>query len=559
MDSNRMGREAPVLVVGAGPAGLVTAIGLARLGVRPIVVERGRGVTPAPRGNVLGTRTAEILRCWSLEDQLRALAVDAVPALRSADTLADAEDLLDLLPRTDGPRVGHEVLSPTAPIVVGEDVLESMLRAHLQAYGVTVVSGLELASLRQDRHGVTAVLAERRSRRRLTVQARYVVGADADGARLRALANVVMDGPEQVERYVGTLFRAPLAGQAPASAQYAATAVLAPEGVGIFQPMGADDRWLFSAPRPPWLPSAADDGRAARERSVRATAGVRDLDLEVLNVSEHSFAAQVAERYRVGRAFLAGEAAHRVTPRGASNVDAAVEDGYNLAWKLAFVLGGWAGDDLLDTYESERRPSALAAAERALGGARSYGPLAPLAPPDHLGDIVGGLPTTYASGAIADDGTDPDDAAEASGRSARPGARAPHLWLGRDGDCVSTVDLFDGAVTLLLGSDGDRWRAAAAHPARGSSVPVRTYTVGAPGCVRDPRAQFAELYGIDPDGAVLVRPDGIVAWRARTVAGHNPAAALAQGLSALTGRATPRPSELSTPLRSPTELDALSA
>ena len=104
--ADRMGRHAPVLVVGAGPAGLVTAIGLARLGVRPIVVERGRGVTPAPRGNVLGTRTAEILRSWSLEDQLRGLAVDAVPALRSADTLADAEDLLDLVPRAGGPTVG---------------------------------------------------------------------------------------------------------------------------------------------------------------------------------------------------------------------------------------------------------------------------------------------------------------------------------------------------------------------------------------------------------------------------------------------------------------------
>ena len=550
--ADRMGRHAPVLVVGAGPAGLVTAIGLARLGVRPIVVERGRGVTPAPRGNVLGTRTAEILRSWSLEDQLRGLAVDAVPALRSADTLADAEDLLDLVPRAGGPTAGGaaDVLSPTAPIVVGEDALESVLRAHLQAYGVPVVSGLDLASLRQDEHGVTAVLAERRRRRRLTVQAQYVVGADADGARLRALADVAMGGPEQLERYVGTLFRAPLAGRAPASAQYAATAVLAPEGVGIFQPMGADDRWLFSAPRPPWLPSAADDGRAARERFVRAAAGLRDLDIEVLDVSEHAFAAQVADRYRVGRAFLAGEAAHRVTPRGTSSVDAAVEDGYNLAWKLAFVLGGWAGDDLLDTYESERRPAAVASAERALRGARSYGPLAPLAPPDQLGDVAGGLPTTYGSGALADDGTDPDAEAESAGRSARPGARAPHLWLGRDGDCVSTVDLFDGVVTLLLGSDGDRWRAAAAHPARGSSVPLRTYTVGAPGCVRDPRAQFAELYGIDPDGAVLVRPDGIVAWRARTVAGRNPAADLTHAMSALMG--TP-------PTPRPTELDAVSA
>ena len=399
-DGTRMGRHAPVLVVGAGVAGLVTAIGLARLGQRPIVVERGRGVTPAPRGNVLGTRTAEVLRAWSLEDRVRAQAVDAVPALRSADTLADAGDVVDLAPGG-----GPDVISPTTPVVVGEDVLESVLRAHLQAYGVPVVSGLELASLRQDELGVTAVLAERRTRRRLTVQAQYVVGADGDGARVRALLDVAVTGPDQVERYVSTLFRAPLARLAPTSAQYAATAVLAPEGIGIFQPVGGDDRWLFSSPRPPWLPSAADDGRAARERMVRAASGVPDLDVDVLDVTEHTFAAQVADRYRVGRGFLAGEAAHRVTPRGASTVDAAVEDGYNLAWKLAFVLGGLAGDELLDTYEAERRPAATAAAERALAGARAYGPLAPLAPPDHLGDVVGGLPARYRTGALADDGS----------------------------------------------------------------------------------------------------------------------------------------------------------
>ena len=366
-----------------------------------------------------------------------------------------------------------------------------------------------------------------------------MVGADGDGARVRGLLDVAVTGPEQVERYVSTLFRAPLARLAPAAAQYAATAVLAPEGVGIFQPVGADDRWLFSAPRPPWLPAATDDGRVARERMVRAAAGVPDLDVDVLDVSEHTFAAQVAARFRVGRGFLAGDAAHRVTPRGASSVDAAVEDGYNLAWKLAFVLGGLAGDELLDTYEAERRPAATAAAERAMQGAQAYGPLAPLAPPDHLGDVVGGLPTRYRAGALADDDRSvPDD--ESSGRYGRPGTRAPHLWFGRDGDCVSTVDLFDGVVTLLLGPDGDAWRAAAAHPARTGAPPLRTYTVGAPGCVRDPRAQFTELYGIDPDGAVLVRPDGIVAWRARSAAGRNPAADLAQALAAVTGRRATR-------------------
>ena len=221
-----------------------------------------------------------------------------------------------------------------------------------------------------------------------------------------------------------------------------------------------------------------------------------------------------------------------MTPRGASTVDAAVEDGYNLAWKLAFVLGGLAGDELLDTYEAERRPAATAAAERALAGARAYGPLAPLAPPDHLGDVVGGLPARYRTGALADDGSSGRE------RQTRHASAPPVVRPGRG--LASTLDLFDGTVTLLLGPDGDAWRAAAAHPARTSALPLRTYTVGAPGCVRDPRALFTELYGIDADGAVLVRPDGIVAWRARSLAGRNPAADLARALAAVTGRGATR-------------------
>src|SRR5262249_56928935 len=107
---------------------------------------------------------------------------------------------------------------------------------------------------------------------------------------------------------------------------------------------------------------------------LRAAAGVPDLDVTVLDVTEHAFAAQVADRFRVGRVFLAGDAAHRLTPRGVSAVDAAVADGYNLAWKLAFVLARGAEPQLLDSYEAERRPRAVAAVERVLAVAAAYGP-----------------------------------------------------------------------------------------------------------------------------------------------------------------------------------------
>ena len=281
-DGTRMGRYAPVLVVGAGVAGLGHRD---RAGPAGPAADRGRARSrrhPGPARQRAGDPYRRGAPRVGAGGPGARAGRRRGPALRSADTLADADDVVDLAPGG-----GPDVISPTTPVVVGEDVLESVLRAHLQAYGVPVVSGLELASLRQDELGVTAVLGERRTRRRLTVQARYVVGADGDGARVRALLDVAVTGPDQLERYVSTLFRAPLARLAPTSAQYAATAVLAPEGIGIFQPVGGDDRWLFSSPRPPWLPSAADDGRAARERMVRAASGVPDLDVYVLDVTEH--------------------------------------------------------------------------------------------------------------------------------------------------------------------------------------------------------------------------------------------------------------------------------
>jgi hypothetical protein len=266
---------------------------------------------------------------------------------------------------------------------------------------------------------------------------------------------------------------------------------------------------------------------------VRTAVGVPDLDVEILGIDPWVAAAEVAERYRVGRVFLAGDAAHHMPPTGGFGLNTGVQDAHNLAWKLAAVLNGWAGSGLLDTYEAERRPFGQFVTEQCLETAISMGrgpqstdtsSAAPkLARPEfhnELGMIFGAC---YDSTAVIPDGTSLPVVANPVAdyvASARPGSRAPHVWLTRDGRRMSTHDLVDMRFTLFAGTRGEPWRDAACAVALSTGVPLDAYSVGPGADVGDPDEQWLSAYGIEADGAVLVRPDGHVAWRHRSGAGQ---------------------------------------
>jgi hypothetical protein len=252
--------------------------------------------------------------------------------------------------------------------------------------------------------------------------------------------------------------------------------------------------------------SAADLSEARLVELVRAGVGKRDLAVRIDGYSRWRATATVAHRLRDGRVFIAGDAAHLMPPNGGFGGNTGIHDAHNLAWKLALVIKGQAGPELLDTYETERRPVAVFTAEQAFSRyvARTAPWLAARAEPEPLvDDLPIELGYLYNSplGVHADPRT----------TCGVPGSRAPHLWLGRHGERISTIDLA-GRYIVLAGAEGSAWVEAAQEVARTSgALPLDAWCIGRD--LADLEHRFPAAFGVSGSGAVLVRPDGFVAWK----------------------------------------------
>jgi 2-polyprenyl-6-methoxyphenol hydroxylase-like FAD-dependent oxidoreductase len=446
--------ETPVVIAGAGPAGLAAAISLARLGVATTLVERRAELSSLPRATAVSLRSMELIRSWGLEDAVRAGGVDVEWRGRQSATLATVADGSNW-PVGIPTREQAAVLSPTAPACVPQDHLEPVLLDHLRSLpGARVHLGTEVVGVEHLPDGVEVVLRDGATGELRTVRARYLVAADGAHSRIRKGLGIAMRGADGLGHVVHTVFRAPL-WQVVGDHRYGIYSVSAPDGAGTFLPAGRGDRWGYGT----WV-DPRDVDRYTPERlmrRIRAGAGVPGLDVAIERTGAFSFAAQMADRFRAGNVFLAGDAAHRVTPRGGTGMNTAIRGGHDLGWKLGWVLRGWAGADLLDSYEAERRPVA------AHNVARSADP----------------------------DGSTRDVADELH---ADLGGRIPHVWVGSRERRVSTLDLLGPGLTLFTGPES-----APCDGRRAGGPPVTVRTLD---------AVSARAIGVRGRAALLVRPDG---------------------------------------------------
>jgi 2-polyprenyl-6-methoxyphenol hydroxylase-like FAD-dependent oxidoreductase len=307
----------PVVVAGAGPAGLVTAATLARGGVGSLLVERNPGLSPLPRATAVSTRTMELLRSWGLEAEVRAgqLTLDATDGW-VAETLASPSGTA--MPLGFPGFEQATAASPTTPAAVPQDRLEPVLLRHLERSGLAEVRfGTELVAFAQDSDGVTVVLREPVTGASRTVRAGHLVGADGAHSPVRSLLGIAMEGPDHLNEQLTVLFEAPLAGVV-AGRRHGIYFVKHPEAAGVLVSNGAGDRWLYGRRWSPERERLADYTDERLAGLIRTATGVPDLPVEVVAKGAFSFAPRVADRYRAGRAFPL--AVHHLDPEAAATL-----------------------------------------------------------------------------------------------------------------------------------------------------------------------------------------------------------------------------------------------
>jgi len=430
-----------VLIVGGGPVGLSAALFLGYHGVRYTLVEKRGGPSFLPRSRGIHARTMEMFRQVGIEDRVRAAGAATIRmgqfgGARIGTTLVASEPLEIV---TDRP--GSEpVPGPSAFCFCPQVTQEPLLRDIALDRGGDLRFGTEFTGLD-------------------SVDARFVIAADGGSSPIRQRLGITTSGAPPTHRYRNLFFRSDLR-ELVRGRTFSQCEIANDRVRGLFSSVNNTDEWTFHLELPPRADASAED-------LIRAAVGA-PVDVEILAAVDWDTGVKVANTYRCGNVFLAGDAAHQHAPWGGFGANTGIADVHNLAWKLAAVLRGDVGEELLDTYQTERRPLAVLAGEQAR--LRSdfrvrYG----VRTPQNQGIFprlvnADAVMTTYRYGG-------PPVAA----LTGQIGTRLPHAWL-RDG--VSTLDLAGPSTRRLTGEDLD-----------------------------------LDLVGLPPGGWIEVRPDAIVSAR----------------------------------------------
>lgn len=513
----------PVLIVGGGPTGLAASICLSRFGVDHVLVERHGSTAVHPQAHVVNTRTMELLRSWGVADAVEADSlpldqygvrlVTAVCGDELANLGPDAH-ILDPTERAEreaeeaAARRGHGRPSPCRTISCAQDRVELHLLAAARRSAHADIRFDTTATAVRDLGNVVEVDLAPSSLDgpSTTLAARWVVAADGARSGVRQALGVAMEGDSDMGALLNLYVECPSLVERVRDRPSLLYFLAGTDLVGAVINMDGRGRWVVNLAWDPARESLADYPIARCERLARQAFGVGDdVELMVRSVLPWRMTALVADRYRVGRVLLAGDAAHAFPPTGGFGMNSGVQDAHNLAWKLAGAVQGWAAETLVDSYERERRPVACFNRDQSVRNARGEGGA------DHFLHLGQDLGFRYLdSPAVVPDGAEPPPFEVGTYHpSCVPGVRAPHVWLDDRGD-TSTLDLFGDRFVLVAPATGAgrRWASVTA-----GDVPLAAVAIGPGGDHQDPGGDWARLAGTGDEGALLVRPDGHVGWR----------------------------------------------
>ena len=577
-----------ILIIGTGPAGSATAALLSSYGIENMVINRYRWLASTPRAHITNQRTMEVLR-----DLGRDVEEDGYTRATEQDlmgenvfcTAIDGEEIGRMKSWGTHPlsRAEHLLSSPCHMNDLPQTFMEPLLFTTACSRGTQARMSTEYLSHEQDDDGVTTTCLDRLTNKQFTVRSKYLVGADGGNSKVAEHAGLTFEGKMGVAGSMNILFQADLSryvAHRPSVLYW----VLQPGadvggiGMGLVRMVRPWNEWLIvwgydiNQPAP-----SVDEAHA--KKVVRDLVGVPDLEMTIKSVSTWTVNNMYATTLSNGRVFCMGDAIHRHPPSNGLGSNTSIQDAFNLAWKLAFVVKGKAGERLLDSYQAERAPVAKQIVTRANKSIEEFGPIfkalglldsidpvkmqqnmdarcndttaaeeqraairKAIADKVYEFDCHGvEMNQRYRSDAVLTDGQpepaftkDPELHFQ---QTSWPGARLPHAWVfSATGEKISTLDLAGhGRFTVLTGIGGQGWVGAATDLGKALGIEIAVHVIGPRQEWQDFTGDWANIREIRDSGMLLVRPDHHVAWRQESMIA-DPAAELRRALSTVLGK-----------------------
>ncbi|MBP2237054.1 2,4-dichlorophenol 6-monooxygenase [Sinorhizobium kostiense] len=577
-----------VLIIGTGPAGSATAALLSTYGVENMVINRYRWLANTPRAHITNQRTMEVLRDLGRDVEDEAYMFAAEQDLMGENVFCTSlagEEIGRMKSWGKHPlsRAEHQLSSPSLMNDLPQTFMEPLLFKTACSRGTQARMSTEYVGHEQDENGVITTCVDRLTGKEFTVRSKYLIGADGGNSKVAEHAGLTFEGRMGVAGSMNILFEADLS-------RYVAHRlsvlywVLQPGadvggiGMGLVRMVRPWSEWLIvwgydiNQPVP-------DVDEAHAKKIVRDLVGVSDLEVTIKSVSTWTVNNMYATTVSNGRVFCMGDATHRHPPSNGLGSNTSIQDAFNLAWKLAYVLKGQAGEKLLDSYSAERAPVAKQIVTRANKSIEEFGPIFkalglldsidPVKMQQNMDARCNNTPAAeeqraairkaiaakiyefdahgvemnqrYRSDAIVTDGQpepaftrDPELHFQ---QTTWPGARLPHAWIfSQDGSKASTLDLAGhGRFTVLTGIGGQGWSEAAKVVGRELGIDIAAHVIGPRQHWQDLTGNWSNLSEVRDSGIVLVRPDHHVCWRRETIS-DDPVAELRRVMTTILGK-----------------------